>query len=77
MCKTEYYMTSDISGHVIVSDFMGIKIHMLDRDGRFMRYIIPQGGIEYLRGVCINGHGEMIVGECKTGLAKIIKYFEE
>lgn len=70
-------VASDIFGHVFVSDFMGIKIHMLDKDGRFMRYIIPEEGIKDPRGVCINGHGELIVGECKTGLAKIIKYIEE
>eukprot|EP00105_Crassostrea_gigas_P021094 XP_011440106.1 PREDICTED: uncharacterized protein LOC105337176 [Crassostrea gigas] len=73
-CST---VTTDSVGHVIVTDFQGNKIHMLDRDGRFLRYIIPDGGINKPRGVCILGHGEMMVGECKTGIAKRIKYLEE
>ena len=49
---------------------------MLDRDGRFLRYIIPEGGIKAPRPVCMIGNGEMIVGEEKTGLVKRIKLFE-
>ena len=75
--KSASSVATDSFGHVIVTDFIGEKIHMLDRDGRFLRYIIPEGGIEDPRAVCMIGDGEMIVGECKTGLAKIIKFFEE
>ena len=50
---------------------------MLDRDGRFLRYIIPEGGIMRPRAVCMIGDREMIVGECLTGLAKRIKFLEE
>ena len=50
---------------------------MLDRDGRFLRYIIPEGGIKAPRAVCMIGDGEMIVGECVTGLAKRIKFLEK
>ena len=70
-------VATDSVGHVIVIDFGGDKIHMLDRDGRFLRYIIPEGGIKYPRGVCILGDGEMMVGECLTGIAKRIKYLED
>ncbi|XP_022326079.1 uncharacterized protein LOC111126016 [Crassostrea virginica] len=70
-------IATDSVGHVYVTDFDGDKIHMLDRDGRFLRYIIPEGGIKFPRPVCMIGDGEMIVGECKTGLAKRIKFLEE
>uniref|UniRef100_K1QY66 Mediator of RNA polymerase II transcription subunit 17 n=1 Tax=Magallana gigas TaxID=29159 RepID=K1QY66_MAGGI len=70
-------VTTDSVGHVIVTDFGGSKVHMLDRDGRFLRYIIPEGGINVPRSVCILGDGEMMVGECKTGIAKRIKYLKE
>ncbi|XP_056015628.1 uncharacterized protein LOC125675254 [Ostrea edulis] len=69
-------VTTDPAGHVIVTDLKGDKIHMLDRDGRFLGYIIPNLGIKFPRGVCIVGDGEMFVGECKTGVAKRIKYLE-
>nr|XP_034325994.1 uncharacterized protein LOC117689315 [Crassostrea gigas] len=70
-------VTTDSVGHVIVTDYFGDKIHMLDRDGRFLGYIIPEEGIKRPRGVCILGDGEMMVGECVTGIAKRIKYQEE
>ena len=50
---------------------------MLGRDGRFLRYIIPDGGIKHPRGVCIICVGEMIVGESMTGVAKSIRFLEE
>jgi hypothetical protein len=66
-------VTTDSIGHVIVTDFLD-KIHVLDRDGRFLRFIIPDQGIKFPRSVCIVRDGEMLVGESRTGLAKIIKY---
>uniref|UniRef100_K1PC72 Tripartite motif-containing protein 2 n=1 Tax=Magallana gigas TaxID=29159 RepID=K1PC72_MAGGI len=73
-CST---VTTDSVGHVIVTDYNGDNIHMMDRDGQFLRYIIHEGGINRPRGVCILGDGEMMVGECKTGIAKRIKYLEK
>jgi uncharacterized protein YoxC len=69
-------VTTDPAGHVIVTEINGHKIHMLDRDGRFLRYIIPDQGIKSPRGVCIVGGGEMFVGEQNTGVAKRIKYLD-
>nr|XP_034327028.1 uncharacterized protein LOC117689540 [Crassostrea gigas] len=70
-------VVTDSVGHVIVTGGFGKKISMLDRDGRFLRYIIPEGGIKDPRAVCILGDGEMMVGEMKTGIAKKFKYLEE
>lgn len=70
-------VTNDFFGHVIITDFSGGKIHMLDRDGRFLRNIIPKGGINNPRPVCILGNSEMIIGECLSGIAKRFKYLEE
>ncbi|XP_052689816.1 uncharacterized protein LOC128167888 [Crassostrea angulata] len=70
-------VAADSVGHVIVTDLNGDKIHMLDMDGRFLRYIIPEEGISRPSAVCILGHGEMMVGECMSGIAKRIKYFDE
>nr|XP_022326512.1 uncharacterized protein LOC111126286 [Crassostrea virginica] len=70
-------VATDSVGHVIITDFKGDKIHMLDKDGRFLRNIIIEDGIKRPRAVCMIGDGEMIVGECNTGLAKRIKFLEE
>uniref|UniRef100_A0A8W8I273 B box-type domain-containing protein n=1 Tax=Magallana gigas TaxID=29159 RepID=A0A8W8I273_MAGGI len=70
-------VATDSIGHVIISDYEGNKIHILDRDGQFLRYINPEGKINRPRAVCILCHGEMMVGECLTGIAKRIKYLED
>ncbi|XP_062572008.1 uncharacterized protein LOC134233973 [Saccostrea cucullata] len=66
--------TTDSMHHIIITDFIGDKIHILDRDGRFLRYIIPDQGIQRPRAVCVIREGELMVGECITGMIKRIKY---
>ncbi|XP_078323008.1 uncharacterized protein LOC144622259 [Crassostrea virginica] len=36
-------VAADSVGHVTITDFQGDKIHMLNQDGNFLRYIIPHG----------------------------------
>lgn len=66
-------IASDSVGHVIIADNVG-QIHILDIYGLFLGYIflLPNPCV-----VCTIGHGELLVGECLTGLTKRIKYFEE
>ena len=71
-------IATDSVGHVIVADFNDNAIHMLNQDGKFLRYIVPSGkGIDKPRAVCMIGDDELIVGEYMTGLAKIIKLMEK
>lgn len=67
-------VANDSVGHIFVADYGGNKIHMLDRDGKFLKYIHHDGEIKRPRAVCILDHGDMMVGECLTGIAKRIKY---
>ena len=42
-------VATDSVGHVFITDDNGDRIHMLDIDGRFLRYInIPDGGMKYV-----------------------------
>ena len=53
---------------LIVTDFYDKVIHMLNQDGKFLRYIVPSGaGMEKPRAVCMIGDDELIVGEEMTG----------
>lgn len=67
-------VTNDKSGNVIITDYRGEKLHFLDRDGKFIKCIVLKGSFKGPRAVCIVGHGEMMVGEKTTGLAKRIKF---
>ena len=71
-------LASDSIGHVIITDFQGDKIHMLSQDGNFLRYIIPHSmEIKFPRALCILDNDKIIVGECISGLAKIIKFIKK
>lgn len=67
-------ITNDKSGNVIITDYRGEKIHFLDRDGKFLKCIVTKESLKGPRAVCVVCHGEMMVGEKTTGLAKRIKY---
>ncbi|XP_062580034.1 uncharacterized protein LOC134242042 [Saccostrea cucullata] len=69
-------LTTDSMHHIIITDYYKDKIHMLDRDGRFLRYIIPDQGIRRPRAVCVVREGELMVGECIKGMIKRIKYLQ-
>ena len=69
-------VVTDSVGHVIVANFQGHKIDLLDMDGQFLRYIIPEGGIRFPRAVCKMDNGDIIIGESVSCIAKGIKFFE-
>ena len=71
-------VAADSVGHVIITDFQGDKIHMLNQDGNFLRYIIPHGmELNFPRALCVLDNDKIIVGECMSGLAKIIQFMKK
>lgn len=69
-------VVTDSMGHIIVTDSQGNSVHMLDKYGRFLRFIAPEKEIASPRAVCIVNEEEILVGESLTGLVKRIKYQE-
>lgn len=67
-------VTIDFNGHDFITDRPRNKIYMLDRDGWFLSFIIPEEGIEEPHSVCMIGLGEVMMGECMTGFVKRIEY---
>lgn len=57
---------------ILVANFSNDIIHIIDNDGNFIRYIeFPCKG-----GLCLDYHHNLVVGEEKTGIIRIIKYLE-
>ena len=67
-------VATDSVGNVFITDYEGEKVHLLDGDGHFIRYIVPDEGLSRPRAVSIIDD-ELCVGECKTGLVKRIKIY--
>ena len=61
-------------GNVFLTDCKGEKIHILDEDGKFLKYFDLKG-LKNPCAVCIIPGGDIIVGENETGIAKIYSPF--
>ncbi|XP_062577350.1 uncharacterized protein LOC134239195 [Saccostrea cucullata] len=68
-------LATDSLCNIIVADCLGDKIHVVNRDGFFLWYItVPE--LDSPRALSITDEGELLVGECRSGLVKCIKYLK-
>ncbi|XP_061168916.1 E3 ubiquitin-protein ligase TRIM71-like [Saccostrea echinata] len=68
-------LTTDSLCNIIVADCLGDKIHVINKDGFFLWYIIvPE--LDSPRALSVTDEGELLVGECRSGLVKCIKYLK-
>lgn len=65
-------IVSDINHHLLISDEWNNLVHIIDCDGKFIRFIeCPCSG-----GISVDTDQNLVVGELSTGGIYFIKYFE-
>lgn len=68
-------LTTDSFCNILIADCLADKIHVIDKDGFFLLYItLPD--LNCPRALSVTDDGELLVGECRSGLVKCIKYFK-
>jgi streptogramin lyase len=68
------HIVIDSKGHIMVIDKLDNCLHILDKNGRFLRCV--DSGLYDPRGLSVDSEGRLWVGQIESGEVKVIQYMK-